>query len=55
MITAVNGRSVVSGVSLTGYIRQYRSGEKVTLTIARNGELQELDVTLATKVDDSRG
>lgn len=55
VITAVNGRSVVSGVSLTGYIRQYRSGEKVTLTIARNGELQELDVTLATKVDDSRG
>ncbi|MDR6939289.1 trypsin-like peptidase domain-containing protein [Arcanobacterium hippocoleae] len=51
VIVAVNGRNVVSAVSLTGYIRQYQSGETVTLTIARNGELQELDVVLATRPD----
>ena len=51
VIVAVNGRNVVSAVSLTGYIRQYQSGESVTLTIARNGELQDLDVVLATKPD----
>ncbi|XCB30744.1 trypsin-like peptidase domain-containing protein [Arcanobacterium hippocoleae] len=51
VVVAVNGRKVVSAVSLTGYVRQYKSGERVTLTIARNGELQDLDVVLATKVD----
>lgn len=51
VVVAVDGRNVVSAVSLTGYIRQYQSGESVTLTIARNGELQDLDVVLATKPD----
>ncbi|MDY5585136.1 MAG: trypsin-like peptidase domain-containing protein [Arcanobacterium sp.] len=51
VIISVDGKDVVSGVSLTGYIRQYKSGDKVTLVIARNGELQELDVTLETRKD----
>lgn len=52
VIVAVDGKDVVSGVSLTGYIRQYKSGDKVTLVIARNGELQELDVTLQARTDE---
>ncbi|MFC5369712.1 S1C family serine protease [Arcanobacterium bovis] len=51
VITAVNGNPVTSAASLTGYTRQHRSGEKVTLTFERNGELQETDVTLATRQD----
>lgn len=52
VVVAVNGRTVVSAVSLTGYVRQYQSGDTITLTIARNGDLQELDVVLATKIDE---
>lgn len=51
VVVAVNGRNVVSGVSLTGYVRQYKSGEKVTLTVARNGQLLDIDVTLAARPD----
>lgn len=51
VVVAFNGRNVVSAVSLTGFVRQRQSGDQVTLTIERNGELQELDITLATKVD----
>lgn len=51
VVVAFNGRNVVSAVSLTGFVRQCQSGDQVTLTIERNGELQELDITLATKVD----
>nr|WP_239539219.1 trypsin-like peptidase domain-containing protein [Arcanobacterium pluranimalium] len=51
VITAMNGHPVTSAASLTGYTRQHRSGEKVTLTFERNGDLQEVDVTLATRQD----
>lgn len=46
VITAVDGESVSSSKQLTGYIRRYRSGQEVTITYVRNGEKQEVTVTL---------
>ncbi|WP_235001832.1 S1C family serine protease [Arcanobacterium ihumii] len=51
VITAINGNPVASSAALTGYTRQYKSGDKVTVTFERNGDLQEVDVTLATRPD----
>ena len=46
VIIAAGGRPVVSGPSLTGYIRRYGAGDVVTLEVVRSGEKQEIDVTL---------
>lgn len=50
-IVEINGRNVSSATALTGYVRQYASGEVVTLTLERRGELLDVDVTLATRPD----
>ncbi|MDK6400764.1 trypsin-like peptidase domain-containing protein [Pauljensenia sp. UMB1235] len=46
VITAVDGEPVSSSKQLTGYIRRYRSGQEVTITYVRNGEKQDVTVTL---------
>ena len=46
VITAVDGESVSSSKQLTGYIRRSRSGQEVTITYVRNGEKQDVTVTL---------
>lgn len=51
VVLQVNGRDVSSALALTGYVRQFASGEVITLLIIRNGELLEVDVTLATRAD----
>ncbi|MDO5025432.1 MAG: trypsin-like peptidase domain-containing protein [Trueperella sp.] len=50
-IVAIEDRPVSSATSLTGYVRQFASGEVVKLTLARSGKLLDLDVTLATRQD----
>ncbi|SDU77742.1 putative serine protease PepD [Arcanobacterium phocae] len=50
-IVEVNGRKVSTATALTGYIRQYRSGDVVNVKIERGGKLMEVDVTLATRPD----
>ena len=49
VITAVDGRSVDSAASLTGYVRQHDAGDRVTLTVIRNGATEEIPTTLATR------
>lgn len=51
VIIDIDGRAVPTSISLTGYVRQYISGDVVTLTLERDGALLEVDVTLATKQD----
>ena len=51
VVLQVNGRDVSSALALTGYVRQFASGDVITLMIVRNGELLEVDVTLATRAD----
>ena len=49
VVVAVDGRSVESADALVGAIRASTIGAKVTLTIVRQGESQELTSTLAAR------
>jgi len=49
VVTAIDGRPVDSAAALTGYVRQYTSGESATLTVVRDGQAQDVQVTLATR------
>ncbi len=49
VITAVNGEQVDSALSLVGQIRERTSGQKVTLTVIRDGASIQVDATLAAK------
>lgn len=50
-IIEVDGRKVSTATALTGYVRQYRSGDAINLKLERDGELLEVDVTLAARED----
>lgn len=52
VIISIGGSEVSSATSLTGFVRQYRSGDKVKITLERDGQLLDATVTLATKQDD---
>ena len=45
-IVAFNGKAVNNNYSLLGYVRASAMNDKVTLTVVRNGNTMELDVTL---------
>ena len=51
VIVAIDGDPVNGAESLTGYVRQYASGDKVTLTLVRDGKEVEVEATLATRQD----
>ena len=48
VIEAVEGRQIQDGTSLTATVREYASGETITLTVLRDGERQDIDVDLAS-------
>lgn len=49
VIVAIDGKAVAGAESLTGYVRAYASGSEVTLTLVRDGQAQDVDVTLAVR------
>ncbi len=49
VVIAVNGERVDSSLALTAQVRERTAGDQVTLTIIRDGQRQEVDVTLAVK------
>lgn len=51
VIIAIDGNEVTDSASLTGFVRQYRSGDQVTVTLERDGKLQDTDVKLTAKRD----
>ncbi|PFG40359.1 putative serine protease PepD [Georgenia soli] len=51
VIIGIDGDPVSGAESLTGYVRQYASGDKVTLTIVRDGKEIKVQTTLATRQD----
>jgi S1-C subfamily serine protease len=55
VILAVNGKKVVGPSDLSNFISQYRPGDKVTLQVLRDGERQEIEVTLGTRPAGSSG
>ncbi|GAA1136642.1 trypsin-like peptidase domain-containing protein [Nesterenkonia lutea] len=46
IITAVNDRRIEDSIALTATIREYAAGESVTVTYQRDGEQNEVEVTL---------
>ncbi|RJN31800.1 PDZ domain-containing protein [Nesterenkonia natronophila] len=48
IIQAVEGRSIEDANSLTAIIREYRENDTVTLSVVRDGEPTEVDVTLTS-------
>lgn len=49
VILSVDGNQVSSAKSLSGYVRRYKSGDSVTLEVARDGAIQKIQVTLGSK------
>src|SRR5699024_2969685 len=47
VITAIDGQTVGGAESLTGWVRTYSGGDEVTLTLVRDGEQQQVSVTLS--------
>ncbi len=49
VIIGIDGNSVTSGSSLTGYVRRYTAGDEVTLDVIRDGETMQMPVILQEK------
>jgi len=49
VITAIDGRPVENADDLTAKMNTYKPGEKVTVTVTRNGSTQKAVVTLASR------
>ena len=49
IITAINGTSLAEGNSLRQVLSQFKPGDKVTLTVLRDGKERTIDLTLATR------
>ena len=49
VVTSVNGKQITDGISLIVAIRSHRPGETIQLTVVRDGERQQLEVTLDAK------
>ncbi|WP_345215145.1 trypsin-like peptidase domain-containing protein [Georgenia halophila] len=52
VIIGINGDTVTGAESLTGFVRQYSSGDEVTLDVVRDGERMEVTAQLATREDE---
>ena len=46
VILKVEGQEVTSPKQLIGYVRRYKAGDTINLTIARNGQTQDVSVTI---------
>ena len=51
VITAIDGKTVSQAAALTGFVRQYSSGDTVALTVIRDGKETTVEVTLAERKD----
>ena len=49
MIVGIDGHLVTSGPSLTGYVRRYTAGDQITLDVARDGEIYQIQALLQQK------
>lgn len=49
VIVGFNGQPVVSGSSLTGFVRRHKAGDTVTLQVVRDGKESDIEVVLQTK------
>ncbi|HKX69492.1 MAG TPA: trypsin-like peptidase domain-containing protein [Intrasporangium sp.] len=54
IVVAIDGESVDSSTALVAQIRERKAGEKVTLTVIRDGKRQDVSVTLAARPSTTR-
>ena len=54
-VVAVDGEAVTGAESLTAQVRSRAPGEEVTLTVVRDGQSREVQVTLGTNPGDAQG
>jgi putative serine protease PepD len=52
VVTRVNDELIAGSDSLVAVIRGYRPGDEVTLTVVRDGQSQDVDVTLDSDLED---
>lgn len=52
VIVGIDDSAVGSAESLTGFVREYRSGDEVTITVIRDGAEEQLSATLTTRPTD---
>jgi len=55
VIVAVNGQRVESADSLVGHVREKSAGNRVTLTVLRDGKSLQIEATLAAKPTSTNG
>lgn len=55
VVVGIDGHAVGGAESLTAYVRSYASGDRVTLTVVRDGASRDVEVTLATREDTGTG
>lgn len=51
VIIAIDGKATSQAAALTGFVRQYSAGDAVTVTLARDGQEQQVQVVLAERSD----
>lgn len=51
VLIAIDGKPTSQSVALTGFVRQYSSGDQATLTVIRGGKREEVQVNLAERAD----
>ena len=49
LITAIDGKSVSGAADLRGLVRQHRPGQRSTITVTRNGQSVNIDVTFGSR------
>lgn len=52
VVVGVDDHPVTGAESLVGFVRQYPAGTEITLRVARDGDVEELPVTLAVREDE---
>ncbi|QAY69927.1 S1C family serine protease [Xylanimonas protaetiae] len=54
VIVAIGDQPVNGASALTGFVREHQAGQKVTLTVVRDGKAIQVDVTLAVRDESSQ-
>jgi putative serine protease PepD len=54
LVTAVNGKAVRSAAELSGAVASHQPGDKLKLTVKRNGKTRTVTVTLGTRPSEAR-
>jgi putative serine protease PepD len=49
VVTEIDGQRIDDSTDLSSYVNTKAPGDKITLTVHRNGQTEQVDVTLANR------